>query len=186
MSRFANMWKIYILFLVTLLTQILDICLSRSCFPQSDKQSLSSWRHKILALWGPLSNSQHPGLTADYLNAIQIYDGILIKFLQELTKTKQKWNLDSHLNHSSQPFPNIATLDLSGETKQSFHQGMIMSHLMFQCMLKIISNIPPFTYRGRVLQIFTVLVIIQLMKNLLHCSRNGIVSKKELLSLIIR
>jgi len=46
---------------VTLLTQILDICLSRSCFPQSDKQSLSSWRHKILALWGPLSNSQHPG-----------------------------------------------------------------------------------------------------------------------------
>jgi len=46
---------------VTLLTQILDVCLSRSCFPQSDKQSLSSWRHKILALWGPLSNSQHQG-----------------------------------------------------------------------------------------------------------------------------
>merc|ERR1719312_2245855 len=57
---------------------------------------------------------------------------------------------------------------------------------MFLCMVKIISNIPTSTCRGRVLQTFTVLAIIQLMTKMLFCSRNGIVFKKELLSLIIR
>ena len=43
---------------VALLTQTLDVCLSRSCFNLSQKQQVMSWKQKILALWGHFPASQ--------------------------------------------------------------------------------------------------------------------------------
>jgi len=39
---------------VSLLTSLLDICLSRDCYLPRQKQLLLSWKHKLYSIWGPL------------------------------------------------------------------------------------------------------------------------------------
>ena len=42
---------IFFLFLVTHLTQLLDVCLSQSYFNHQQKQLLASWKLKVQSLW---------------------------------------------------------------------------------------------------------------------------------------
>jgi len=39
---------------VALLTALLDLCLSRSCYLPQQKQLLLAWKHKLYSVWGPL------------------------------------------------------------------------------------------------------------------------------------
>jgi len=54
-------------FLVALLTSLLDLCLSCDCYLPHQKQLLLSWKHKLYSIWGPLpspnQNTSHKDKT---------------------------------------------------------------------------------------------------------------------------